>query len=262
MKRMYPLFRSLLCLPLFVAAWPMSPMAVHADPIILGSPLVDMHPENGQSCGRMLPLSDCAFSVQILTPSFATVSTTGGGIAQATAPQLVFQPANGFVGLEGAGGSVTTVGPGTASAHFGETILFNITNTSGSPGLMVFSDIVSADTTVNAHPFQGESMSYSMDVTVVGPGADSYILIGTHTCSPTFPDPTSCQNFIDHNTDEILANFDPGQTLSYDITEEINWSVSEVPEPSSFLLLLTMFGLASYVFLTVGLVLKTPRTRE
>src|SRR5262249_53899003 len=125
-ESMYSQFKRLLYFPLFIAIWIMSPITAYADPIISGLPLISLGLEDGQVCPTCIPISNLAFSSS-LTSSFASAVTTAGGMATVSAPILTTTATGAALS---ATGSITTIGPGSASLHFGDTARVDITNTS------------------------------------------------------------------------------------------------------------------------------------
>jgi hypothetical protein len=250
---MHPAIKIALCVPFYLAVWLIS-ITANADPIIHGSPSANLSFGKGQfgpnafHCPTCIPESDLSFSYSVITPSFATVSTTGGGVASVFAPSLHY--GIGGIGIN-ASGDLTTIGPGSATAHFGETILANITNTTGSDGQVWIAMGYNVGTGVSADPSLGESMSYSWNLGVLPADNNPYYFsreyeIQSRTCNGNNTVSYHCHNFYDLNSRGFTLNIASGQTLSYELIMDVNWSVAEVPEPSSLMLLASMVALGFY----------------
>jgi hypothetical protein len=233
------------------------------DPFINAFPSIALSVSPVTDCGLPPFLSKCLIpglstSTQILIPSFASVSTTGGGIAQLFAPvftssstgarfDLNLPPAGHFTEVN----SITTIGPGSATAHFGETVLVNITNVSSTGITVNVSENPIWGTNAFANPLVGESMSLDTQVGVLrvdGTSNSLGYLTEHKDCNLNtmnnmlFP----CSDAPDFGSGFDIAFVAPGQTLSYEMVINEDWSVTKVPEPSSLLLLASVLALGLY----------------
>lgn len=219
---------------------PTSPL--WADPTMMAFPLITMGPDGTQGCQFCIPFSALSFSVQT-SLGFASASTSGGGVANVTAPQINFSNGPG-VSFGSVFSSITTIGPGTASAQFGGTAEFDITNTGTTGGYIAYDVLLGPNFGIHANPSLGETLAYNSYVHVSGPGIDDKN--GASGICDISSQSYECTNFFDHSIDLVLAYIDAGQTARYTLTESATWSLAEVPEPSSLVLLLgTLGGLLS-----------------
>jgi hypothetical protein len=212
-----------------------------ADPIVLGNFAITVFLDTSDP---MFPGTniDVAYSGITTTVSYIT---TGGGYVQ--------QSVCGFFSVTPetcAGLTAGTVGLGTATGTMTETSSVSFTNT-GSVGerIVVFAHFkVEQATFGSSGPEDVEQVSLSghssaFSLSGLPPSALSTL---DFTCTPG----NNCPGTGSTNGDEIVAGepfIDPGQTITYDFMARVTVSASEVPEPSSLLLLSS--GLASLAFL-------------
>lgn len=149
---------------LFYLAVLLIPAEAVADPFIDATGFIQTGAV-GQGCSICLPPADLSFSGKLITPSFVTTSTSGGGSVNASAPFFPSSTAADGSYSFRAGGSVTTIGPGTASVHFGESVLLNITNIGSSSGSIVYPELsLGFLGGYSAHPDQGQSLFVSASI--------------------------------------------------------------------------------------------------
>jgi hypothetical protein len=255
-----------------VSLIPFYAMADQIDPIIVISPSI---PSDIGLNFVFSPLSDLSFSFQVTTPSFVDVATTGGGSVQFSAPQFSFITGPSPIGpatilsIDNVYGTIQTFGPGTASVHSGETVSFAVTNISSNTDTLIaqygygFTYVAEfLNRTTGGFLFnipQGEQLTANVGFELAGPevgGLNGSLGVNfLESCPPPNPGSFSCHLGLVDLTGSglgIYHTIDPGQTLNYTLTLDVTYSVTEVPEPSSLLLLASMFGLGFFPLRRAG----------